>query len=376
MTPKIARFLAEQKPQTPCLVVDLDVIAHNYKRLQKAMPLAAIYYAVKANPAPEIVKLLAKLGSNFDTASIYEIEDCLNMGITPERISFGNTVKKQTDIARAFKAGVNLFAFDSQAELEKLAAAAPGARVFCRIFMTGEGADWPLSRKFGCDVEMARDLLVAARDMGLDPHGVSFHVGSQQRDLKQWDIALGKTKMLFTALNEKGIELKLINLGGGFPAKYRTRVPTFDAYGQAIMAAMTEHFGNRLPQMIVEPGRGIAGDAGVIQAEVVLISTKTYGDTKRWVYLDIGKFGGLPETMGEAIQYRLKTPHEDGPTGPVILAGPTCDEVDVLYDKADYRLSLALKVGDKIIIEAAGAYTTTYSSVAFNGIPPLKGYYI
>lgn len=376
MTPKIARFLAEQKPQTPCLVVDLDVIAHNYKRLQKAMPLAAIYYAVKANPAPEIVKLLAKLGSNFDTASIYEIEDCLNMGITPERISFGNTVKKQTDIARAFKAGVNLFAFDSQAELEKLAVAAPGARVFCRIFMTGEGADWPLSRKFGCDVEMARDLLVAARDMGLDPHGVSFHVGSQQRDLKQWDIALGKTKMLFTALNEKGIELKLINLGGGFPAKYRTRVPTFDAYGQAIMAAMTEHFGNRLPQMIVEPGRGIAGDAGVIQAEVVLISTKTYGDTKRWVYLDIGKFGGLPETMGEAIQYRLKTPHEDGPTGPVILAGPTCDEVDVLYDKADYRLPLALKVGDKIIIEAAGAYTTTYSSVAFNGIPPLKGYYI
>jgi ornithine decarboxylase len=376
MTPKIARFLAEQKPQTPCLVVDLDVIAHNYKRLQKAMPLAAIYYAVKANPAPEIIKLLAKLGSNFDTASIYEIEDCLGMGIAPDRISFGNTVKKQSDIARAFKAGVGLFAFDSQAELEKLAAAAPGARVFCRIFMTGEGADWPLSRKFGCDVEMARDLLIAARDMGLDPHGVSFHVGSQQRDLKQWDIALGKTKMLFTALNEKGIELKLINLGGGFPAKYRTRVPTFDAYGQAIMAAMTEHFGNRLPQMIVEPGRGIAGDAGVIQAEVVLISTKTYGDTRRWVYLDIGKFGGLPETMGEAIQYRLKTPHDDGPKAPVILAGPTCDEVDVLYDKADYKLPLALKVGDKIIIEAAGAYTTTYSSVAFNGIPPLKGYYI
>jgi ornithine decarboxylase len=340
------------------------------------MPLAAIYYAVKANPAPEIVRLLAKLGSNFDTASIYEVEDCLNLGIPAERISFGNTVKKQGDIARAFKAGVNLFAFDSQMELEKLAAAAPGARVFCRIFMTGEGADWPLSRKFGCDVEMARDLLIAARDMGLDPHGVSFHVGSQQRDLKQWDIALGKTKMLFTALNEKGIELKLINLGGGFPAKYRTKVPTFDAYGQAIMAAMTEHFGNRLPQMIVEPGRGIAGDAGVIQAEVVLVSTKTYGDAKRWVYLDIGKFGGLPETMGEAIQYRLKTPHDDGPKGPVILAGPTCDEVDVLYDKADYRLPLALKAGDKIIVEAAGAYTTTYSSVAFNGIPPLKGYYI
>jgi ornithine decarboxylase len=376
MTPKIARFLAEEKPPTPCLVVDLDVIAHNYKRLHKAMPAASIYYAVKANPAPEILKVLLKLGSNFDTASIYEIEDCLSLGIAPERISFGNTVKKEADIARAFKAGINLYAFDSPVEVEKLAKAAPGARVFCRIFMTGAGADWPLSRKFGCDVEMARDLLIKARDLGLDPHGVSFHVGSQQRDLKQWDIAIGKTKMLFTALNEKGIDLKMVNLGGGFPAKYRSRVPSPDAYGQAIMTAMTEHFGNNLPQMLIEPGRGIAGDAGVIQAEVVVVSTKTYDDNRRWVYLDIGKFGGLPETMGEAIQYRLKTPHDNGPKGPVVLAGPTCDEVDVLYDKADYRLPLALKVGDKIVIEAAGAYTTTYSSVGFNGIPPLKGYYI
>ena len=376
MTPKIARFLAEQKPPTPCLVVDLDVIAHNYKRLQKAIPAASIYYAVKANPAPDILKVLMKLGSNFDTASIYEIEECLKLGIAPERLSFGNTVKKEADIARAFQAGIDLFAFDSAIEVEKLARAAPGARVFCRIFMTGAGADWPLSRKFGCDVEMARDLLIRARDLGLDPHGISFHVGSQQRDLTQWDIAIGKTKMLFTALNEKGIALKMINLGGGFPAKYRARVPTPDAYGDAIMRAMTEHFGNDLPQMVIEPGRGIAGDAGVIQAEVVLISTKSYGDKRRWIYLDIGKFGGLPETMGEAIQYRLKTPYEHGPNGPVVLAGPTCDEVDILYDKADYRLPMALKVGDKIIVEAAGAYTTTYSSVGFNGFPPLRSYCI
>jgi ornithine decarboxylase len=376
MTPKIARFLAEQKPATPCLVVDLDVIAHNYKRLQNAIPAAAIYYAVKANPAPEILNVLAKAGSNFDTATIYEIEDCLKLGIAPGRLSFGNTIKKEAAIARAFQAGITLFAFDSAIEVEKLARAAPGARVFCRIFMTGAGADWPLSRKFGCDVEMARDLLITARDLGLDPHGVSFHVGSQQRDPTQWDIAVGKTKMLFGALSEAGIRLKMVNLGGGFPAHYRARVPAADAYGAAILRAMTTHFGNDLPQMIVEPGRGIAGDAGVIQAEVVLISTKSYADKRRWVYLDIGKFGGLPETMGEAIQYRLKTPYERGPKGPVVLAGPTCDEVDILYDKAGYRLPLALKVGDKIIIESAGAYTATYSSVAFNGIPPLKGYYI
>jgi ornithine decarboxylase len=376
MTPKIARFLAERNPPTPCLVVDLDVVAHNYKRLKRALPLAEIYYAVKANPAPEILRLLDQLGSKFDTASIYEIEDALALGISPAKLSFGNTIKKESDIARAFRHGVRLYAFDSQAELEKLARAAPGARVFCRIYMTGEGADWPLSRKFGCSVEMARDLMIAARDAGLDPHGVSFHVGSQQRDLTQWDIALGKTKMLFTALSEAGIQLKLINLGGGFPARYRTRIPGPDQYGQAIMAAVTKHFGNALPQMIVEPGRGIAGDAGVLQSEVVLISSKGEEDGRRWVYLDVGKFGGLPETIGEAIQYRIKTPHDGGAMGPVVIAGPTCDEVDMLYEKAGYKLPLDLKVGDKVQILSTGAYTTTYSSIGFNGFPPLKTYII
>ena len=377
MTPKIQRFLRENEGLgTPFLVVDLDVIAHNFKRLRKALPLAEIYYAVKANPAPEIIRLLAGLGSKFDTASIYEIEDALALGVKAADLSFGNTIKKEADIARARAAGVDLYAFDSQAELDKLARAAPGAKVFCRIYMTGEGADWPLSRKFGCSVEMARDLLVRARDLGLDPHGVSFHVGSQQRDLTQWDIAVGKTKMLFTSLAEAGIELKMINLGGGFPARYRNRIPAMDQYGQAIMAAMTKHFGNSLPQMIVEPGRGVAGDAGVIQAEVVLISVKGDGDDRRWVYLDVGKFGGLPETIGEAIQYRLKTPHDGKPVGPVAIAGPTCDEVDMLYDKAGYKLPLDLKVGDKVQILSTGAYTTTYSSVGFNGFPPLRAYYI
>ena len=172
MTPKIARFLAEQAPPTPFLVVDLDVIAHNYKRLHKAIPLASIYYAVKANPAPEVLRVLDGLGSNFDTASIFEVNQCLTLGIAPERLSFGNTIKKEADIAAAYRGGVRLFAFDSAAEVEKLARVAPGSRVFCRIVMTGEGADWPLGGKFGCSVEMAADLLVKARDLGLDPHGV------------------------------------------------------------------------------------------------------------------------------------------------------------------------------------------------------------
>jgi len=376
MTDKIFRFLADKRPETPCLVVDLDVVADNFRRLREALPLAQIYYAIKANPAPEIITLLARLGSSFDTASIYEIERCLKFGAKPEQISFGSTIKKQAHIARAYALGVRMFALDSEAELEKLAVAAPGARVYCRFLMTGAGADWPLSQKFGCEPAMAIELLERARDKGLVPHGVSFHVGSQQRDLGQWDVALKKASGIFQELAGKGIELKMINLGGGFPARYRSAIPAVERHSQAIMEGMTRYFGNRLPTMIAEPGRYLPGDAGVIQAEVVLIAKKHFGDTRRWVYLDIGKFGGLAEVMGEAIQYRIRTPYNGGPTGPVVLAGPTCDEVDVLYDKAGYELPIDLKVGDKIEILSAGAYTTTYCSVGFNGFPPLKEYYI
>ena len=376
MTDKISRFLSEQDPATPCLVVDLDVVAENYQALRHYLPLANIYYAVKANPARQVVDLLVGLGSNFDCASPAEIELCLAAGAGPERLSYGNTIKKQRDIATAYALGVRLFAFDSQGELDKLAVAAPGSRVFCRILMTCEGADWPLSRKFGCELGMARDLLVRARDLGLEPYGVSFHVGSQQTDLAQWDVAVGQTAMLFTALDEAGIELKMINLGGGFPARYRTDVAAVDAYASAVMHAMTNHFGNNLPAMIIEPGRSLVGDAGVVEAEVVLVSRKSYDDDVRWVYLDIGKFGGLAETMDECIQYRIRTPHDGEATGPVVLAGPTCDSADILYEKAKYQMPLALAPGDRIKILATGAYTASYSAVNFNGFEPLKTYCI
>ncbi|MHA1568875.1 MAG: type III PLP-dependent enzyme, partial [Alphaproteobacteria bacterium] len=350
MSQRIAQFLAAEKPATPCLVVDLEIVAENYGRLAAALPLAEIYYAVKANPAPEILAVLRHLGARFDAASRPEIDTCLAAGIPPEHLSYGHTVKKQTDIAHAYDKGIDLFAFDSLGELEKLAEAAPGARVFCRFLMSGDGADWPLSDKFGCAPKMAGELLIRARDRGLDPYGVSFHVGSQQTDPGQWDIAIGQTAMLFTTLREAGSALKMVNLGGGFPARTRRRTPGLEAYGDEIMAAMTRHFGNDLPSMIAEPGRVIAGDSGIIQAEVVLVSEKGTDDKRRWVYLDIGKFGGLPETMDEAIQYLIRTAKDGGPTGPVVLAGPTCDEVDVLYDEAGYELPLDLAPGDKVEI--------------------------
>lgn len=376
MTPKIARFLAEQQPATPCLVLDLDVVEERYRSLAGALPSASIYYAVKANPAPEILALLERLGSCFDTASAQEIRMVLATGAGPERISFGNTIKKQSDIAWAWSQGVTLYAFDSEAELEKLAEAAPGSRVFCRILVETQGAEWPLSRKFGCAPEMAADLLVRARERGLEPYGVSFHVGSQQTDTEQWDVALGAARMVFASLQEAGIELKLVNMGGGFPTRYREEIGGIDAYGARIAEALARQFGNHIPATIIEPGRYMVGEAGVIEAEVVLVARKSYDEDKRWIYLDIGRFSGLAETEGEAIRYPILTPRDGGATGPVVLAGPSCDSADILYDKAGYELPLDLAVGDRVRLLSTGAYTTTYASVGFNGFPPLASYCI
>ena len=373
MTKKIQRFLAEQRPATPCLVVDLDIVADAYRKLRTAVPSAGIYYAIKANPAPEILKLLVRLGSSFDTASVNEIDMVLAAGGSADRISYGNTIKKKSDIAAAHARGVKLFAFDSGAELDKLAEAAPGAKVFCRILTSGVGADWPLSRKFGCEIEMARDLLVEAAARGVVPHGVSFHVGSQQKDPQAWDDAIAQAAWIFQECEARGVKLSMLNIGGGFPARYRRDMPSMASYGEAIHESLSRHFGNNIPEIIVEPGRQMVGDAGIIQTEVVLISRKGRNDPRRWVYLDIGKFGGLAETMDEAIQYPISTPRK-GKLERVILAGPTCDSADVLYEKADYRMPIDLQVGDRLEIRSTGAYTTTYASVAFNGFEPIKTY--
>ena len=376
MTPKVARFLAQQQPATPCLVLDVDRVEENFRALQRVLPLARIYYAVKANPARPVLERLVRLGSSFDAASWEEVSGCLEAGASADTISFGNTIKKVSAIRSAFRSGVTLFAFDSAEELEKLAEHAPGARVYCRILVENEGADWPLSRKFGTTIESARALMLRAGELGLDPYGLSFHVGSQQTTTRAYEMAIAKVAMLFTDLTEAGVNLRMMNLGGGFPTRYRDPVPEIDQFGDAIMTTMTEHFGNALPEMLIEPGRFIVGDAGLVSAEVVLVSRRDPNDPVRWVYLDIGRFGGLAETEGEAIKYRIATPHDGTVMGPVAIAGPTCDGADILYEKSNYRLPLALKSGERVELLSTGAYVTAYASQKFNGFAPPAEYYL
>lgn len=380
MTDRIQDFLRARREQGldhgPCLVVDLDVVRDNYAAFARALPDTRVFYAVKANPAPEVLAALAELGSCFDCASVVEIDQALDAGATPDRISFGNTIKKERDIAAAFARGVRLFAVDCEAEVEKIARSAPGAKVFCRMLCGGEGAEWPLSRKFGCAPEMAPRVLELAHRLGLEAYGLSFHVGSQQRNPRMWNGALKSAAGVFRELAERGIMLQMVNLGGGFPARYLKRVAGVRTYGDAIFRSLRRHFGNQIPETIIEPGRGMVGDAGVIEAEVVLISKKSDDDEVKWVYLDIGKFNGLAETMDEMIRYPIRTAFDDDRRQPCVLAGPTCDSVDVLYEKEPYLLPVSLEIGAKVLIEGTGAYTTTYSAVGFNGFPPLQSFVI
>jgi ornithine decarboxylase len=371
LTDRQRACFAAHPGRSPLLVIDLDVVRRRYEDLVAELAGVTVFYAVKANPLPELLTLLVELGSSFDVASIGEVEQCLAVGATPDRLSFGNTVKKIDSIRRATDLGVSRFAFDSECELDKLVEAAPGSTAFCRILCDGFGAAWPLSRKFGCAPDLARGLLLRAARAGLRP-GISFHVGSQQFDPAAWDRALAVVADLRAELRADGVELELLNLGGGLPGTYVEAVLPVEEYGRAILAALERRLGPDLPgEILVEPGRHLVADAGALRCEVVTIGRKSAHDEHRWVYLDVGMFSGLAEVMDEAIRYRVLTEGPERPTGPVVLAGPTCDSADILYETVDYQLPLDLRAGEQLYLQSVGAYSTTYSTIGFNGFPPL-----
>ncbi len=363
-------FIRAHRFDRPTLVLDTRAFEMQYHALKTGLGRAQIHYAVKANPAPEFIETLVRLGSGFDAASRAEIELCLSQGAEPAKISFGNTVKKPADIAFAHHAGVTLFAADAAEELDKIAAHAPGARVYIRLMVEASEADWPLTRKFGCAATEAPDLLAHASALGLVPVGLSFHVGSQTRRAEMWSPILAQVATVWHAARAAGHDLTLLNIGGGFPAFYGEAITRPEAYGARVMELVALYFG-AVPHVMAEPGRGLVAEAGAIAAEVLLVSKKSQADLHRWVYLDIGRFSGLAETEGEAIRYPILTARDHQRTGPCILAGPSCDSADVLYEKRMIDLPLGLAAGDRVIIRNSGAYTSSYASVGFNGFPPL-----
>ena len=356
-------------PPTPFLELEVDVAVERYRALAAALPGVVVHYAVKANPHPELLAALVGAGCNADVASPAEVRAALAAGASPDDLVYSNPVKRRDHLVEAAALGVRLFVVDSMAELAKVAEAAPGTGVLCRIVTSGAGSDWPLSRKYGCSVPQAVEILCAAAALGLDPAGVSFHVGSQQRDPEAWRAPIAAAATVFAALTTAGLRPWLLDLGGGFPAHHEGDVPPVEAYGAVIEDQLARSFAVvPRPRVIIEPGRGIAGDAGAVVTTVVAVVPR--GEV-RWVFLDAGVYTGLVETLDEAIRYRLETSADGGPTGPCVLAGPTCDSADVLYEVDPVMLPLALAEGDIVRLESAGAYTACYSTVGFNGFDPL-----
>ena len=362
---KIVAFSATK--ETPFLLVSLDRVRQKFQAFRTHFPNAKIYYAVKANPGKEVLALLRDLGSYFDIASVYELDQMLDLGVTPDRLSFGNTIKKARHVREAYDKGIRLFASDSEADVRHLAKEAPGSRIFFRLLMDAvtSDSDWPLSRKFGCQPRMLTELVSLAADLGLEPYGISFHVGSQQREPERWIAPIDTAAGIFTALREHGHRPWLLDLGGGFPASHAVPCPPLAVYGRTIEAAVQAAFGAHRPRLIAEPGRALVGDAGVLEASVLGVAHRA---GRRWVYLDAGIFNGLTETLGEAIHYRLRTSATGAPAA-AVLAGPTCDSADVMYRCVDLPDDLA--EGDRVWFAAAGVYTTSYAS-AFNGFAPLR----
>lgn len=359
---------------TPMLHLDTAVVRQRYAELAAALPGVRLHYAVKANPSHPVLSLLAAHGAAWDVASPGEIALVLQAGGLPEDMSYGNTVKRAADIAWAHRLGVRCFSLDSPDELAKLSRHAPGATLVVRLATSGAGADWGLAGgKFGCSEDEAAALLALAVALG-HPVGVAFHVGSQQRDPLAWRAPLAATGRLRAGLRARGADLAVVNLGGGFPADLLGEAPALTTYGAEIRRALAGVGPG--PLVMAEPGRALVADAGVLESEVLLVAER---EGVRWVYLDIGLFGGLAEALDEGVKYRLEVTRDGrrlrGPTREVVLAGPTCDSADVLYRRHRYRLPRDLRPGDRVLLGAAGAYTAAYASVGFNGIAPLRTTY-
>jgi ornithine decarboxylase len=355
--------------ETPFLVLDTTYVKENYYKLKNSINDVEIFYAVKANSHTSILKTLRDLGASFDVASKGEIEKLMNLGISTDKMSFGNTIKKEKDIKFAWDNGVEYFAVDSEMEVEKIARNAPGAKVYGRLSMSSNDSDWPLSGKFGTDVDHLIEILKYAKRKGLIPYGVSFHVGSQSYNKYKWKEAILNASEVFEKLHKQKIDLKMLNLGGGIPVKHTKPVPEVEEIGEIINESIEEYLGwVKGLRVLSEPGRSMVGNAGIIASRVLLRSRK---GTQNWVFLDTGVFHGLMETI-ENFRYEvLVEGKEYSETTTMTLAGPTCDSVDTIYDEIE--LPINIDYNDIVYFINAGAYTNEYAT-SFNGIEPLKVY--
>ena len=363
--PLAADRLARMPGPTPFLVLDLDRVATAYREFTAALPGVDVHYAMKCNPDVRVLARLHGLGSRFEIASVAELRALVGIGVDPADVLYSNPVKPAAHVAEAHRAGVWRFAVDGDPELAKIAAHAPGAAVYARIRTAAGDNTVPSEGKFGISPGAAAALLRRARAVGLRPYGLAFHVGSQMLTPAAWEAAVRQAGAVLRELAADGIRLELLDLGGGFPARYDSRPPPLAAFGTAIFAAMDRHLPYRPPTLAVEPGRGLVAEAGTMVATVIGLAERA---GRRWVHLDVGAFNGFMEALESGNRLRFPVADSRGSAGrePMHLTGPTCDSQDTIM--FDVPLSADLAVDDRVFLGTAGAYTTSYAS-DFNGFP-------
>ncbi len=354
---KVLNHIASSDEAPPYLLIDKEVVKGNISTIGRNIRNSKVFYAVKANPDMEVLRFLNSLGVGFEIASEGELQILADLGVGPERIITSNPIKTLKFLEKAVPYGINYFAFDSISEVDKLLRYAPGCNVYVRLSVPNEGSEWPLSKKFGVELDEAVELLLYAGRKGLNPVGVTFHVGSQCNNVYNWNTAIGKAKELWEISEQNGMKLSVLNIGGGYPIHYTKNVVDVETIEKKIDRVIAKKFSKDV-EIFIEPGRSVVGDAGVFVSTV--IGKAKRGD-ENWLYIDVGVFNGLMESIG-GIKYVYIVGSRNEPEKWTI-AGPSCDSFDVI----DREVILPEpEVGNRILILSSGAYTISYAS-EFNG---------
>jgi ornithine decarboxylase len=349
---------------TPAFWINGQRVRQNYGQFVENLPGAQIFYAVKANPYPGVLRVLKDMGASFDAASLAETRTLLRLGVAPKQIAFTTPVKPVEEIKAARRLGIEVFVADCPMEVDKLGTAAPGSHVLIRIQAPNAGSQWPLSRRFGIGVEHAVDLLKRVRACSLMPLGLTFHVGSQCMNPGNWVDGIQRCAAVWTEFERvSGHPLSVLDLGGGFPVQYIEAVPAVQDICLEIRAEITRAWGStRVPRLWIEPGRAIVADAAVAVSSVI---GRVDRGGATWVFCDLGAFNGLLELIepsSKGFEYEVCTDVRNGDRAhreEVTLAGPSCDGDDVLSHEVTLP---GVTLGDRIYFLRAGAYSLAYCS--------------
>ena len=347
-----------EKYGSPLLVLSLKQIEANYMCLKTYMPRARVFYAIKANPHPEILKTMIKLDSSFDVASDGEIRTLHDMGVEGERLIYANPVKTTGGLQACRECGVSKMTFDSASEIEKIRAICPDATVLLRLRIDNSSAHVDLNKKFGAAREHALDLMLKAKEAGLDIAGIAFHVGSQTVSADPYLHGLDIARELFEEAAAAGLKLRILDIGGGFPIpepKVRFNLPEML---KQINARLDEDF----PGIDVwaEPGRYICGTAVNLITSVIGVNER---GGQPWYFLDEGLYGTFSGVIFDQWDFKLISFKEGEERVAATFAGPSCDSLDIMFRG---KMTVPLEVGDLLLVPSCGAYTSA-SATTFNG---------